>query len=109
MANARKTKPQTGAHYGAVEPSAIVPLRHPFSLGGEDYSVVSLRPPAFDAVEEVIAGEMSEQEMHAAMAGIAPGVLQKLRWPDAELVTVIARHLAPDLAPGMAPSEKSAG
>ena len=84
--------------YDDTPPIVTVPLAHPFTCDGVRIATIALRQPAFSDVEAVTAGDKSEMEMHANMAGISVAALRALRWSDAEMVTVAARHIAPDLA-----------
>ncbi|WP_156421752.1 phage tail assembly protein [Aureimonas ureilytica] len=72
------------------------PLRHPFSIDGVRIDRLLFRPPAFEDVEAVMRGEITELEMHARMADVPIGVLRALRWVDSEIAFFIARSLAPE-------------
>lgn len=72
-------------------------LRHPFTIESVRYDTLLFRPPAFDDVDAVMQGRMSELEMQARMADVPVAVLRALRWDDCEIATFIARRLSPDL------------
>lgn len=78
-------------------PAKTVNLRHPVILDGRRIDAVDLRHPIFEDVRRTLYGEISELELHAAMAGLPPAVLRALRWPDFDKLTKAARRIAPDL------------
>ncbi len=87
---------RSGAVYDAVPADPAFPLRHPFSIDGVRFDRLLFRPPAFEDVEAVMRGEITELEMHARMADVPIGVLRALRWVDSEIAFFIARSLAPE-------------
>lgn len=92
--------PASAAVYAAAEPSATVRLAFPFTLDGTDVSSIAFRPPVYADVIAVNEGKMTEMQLHSLMTGVPLDALQSLRWPDLEMVTVIARHLAPSFQRG---------
>jgi hypothetical protein len=83
------------ATYRDSEPSASVKLAFPFEVDGTTVERIDFRPPAFADVQAVLDGKMAELEMHARMTGVSVQALRAMRWPDIEMITVIARHIAP--------------
>jgi len=83
--------------YEQVDPVAVVRLSYPFEIDGIQVSEVGFRHPSFSSIEAVLAGVMSELDLHASMTNLPVAALRALRWPDLELVSVIARHMAPAL------------
>ncbi|MDX6806302.1 phage tail assembly protein [Terrihabitans rhizophilus] len=89
--------PRIEATYDPTPPLVQIPLSAPFEVAGVRVAVIELRHPAFSDVEDALRGDISELELHARMAGVSTDALRFLRWVDAELVTVCARHIAPAL------------
>lgn len=87
---------RSGAVYDSVPADPVFPLRHPFTIDGVRIDRLLFRPPAFEDVEAVMRGEITELEMHARMADVPIGVLRALRWVDSEIAFFIARSLAPE-------------
>ncbi|MCB8835924.1 phage tail assembly protein [Aurantimonas sp. VKM B-3413] len=85
------------ADYDPGPPAVSVPVAYPFTLDGVRVDRIDLRPPARGDVEAVVAGQISELELHARMSGRTVAELRALRWPDTETVTIAARHLAPEI------------
>ncbi|MBP0438390.1 phage tail assembly protein [Tianweitania sediminis] len=83
--------------YDQVPATAVVRLAYPFEVDGVRISEVEFRHPSFSTVEAVLAGSLSELDLHSSMTGLSVTALRALRWPDLELVSVIARHLAPSM------------
>lgn len=73
------------------------PLRHPFTIDGVRITALHFREPSFADVEDCITGRITEHELHARMAGVDVAVLQSLRWSDSEIMTLLARTIAPEL------------
>ena len=87
---------RSGAVYDPLPADPVFPLRHPFSIDGVRFDRLRFRSPAFEDVEAVMRGEITELEMHARMADVPIGVLRALRWVDSEIAFFIARSLAPE-------------
>ncbi len=88
---------RNSAIYASRPPAMSIPLAWPFTLDGQRYRRIDIRPPARGDVEAVVSGALSELAMHSRMAGVSEAVMRALRWDDAEKVAVAARFLAPDL------------
>lgn len=84
--------------YDATPPLVIIPLRHPLVIDGARFRKIELRDPIFSDVASVLAGKMTEHELHANMAGVSVAALRALKWSDAEAVSAAARHIAPEFA-----------
>ena len=87
---------RSGAVYDQLPADPAFPLRHPFSIDGLRVDRLLFRPPAFEDVEAVMRGEITELEMHARMADVPLAVMRALRWVDSEIAFFIARSLAPE-------------
>lgn len=84
--------------YTAPASAAIsVRLAFPFTVDGVVVKRFDLLSPSVGDVEAVLAGEISENEMHARMAGVPAAAISALRWDDAERVLSVARILAPEI------------
>ncbi len=88
---------RSGAIYEATPADPPFHLRHPFVIDGVRYDRLLFRAPAFEDVEAVMHGRISELEMHARMADVPVSVLRALRWVDSEIAHFIARSLAPEI------------
>lgn len=82
-------------------PALVVPLAHPFTLGGCRFAEVRLDPPPLVVVEALVeAGATDLRSVLAATTDLPPEAVGHLRWPDAETLLAAARSLLP---PGLLP------
>lgn len=86
----------SGVTYEARAADVTVRLLYPFRLDGRRIRSISIRPPRFDHVEAVLAGQITRQAMYAEMTSLSPETFGALRWPDAERVIGICADMAPE-------------
>lgn len=92
-------------------PAEVVPLRHPFALGGRRVRAITVAPPRIAALIALRTAEAIDPlELTAALTEAPAEILAALRWPDVEAILERGLPLLPpDLRAALsAPAEPEA-